>query len=307
MSLPATLSQTGLMRSAALMRALGAKANAAWASLSPGEAKRLSSAMQQLPDNPVQEIGAASAYTRAISNQTEHAVSANGSGSIWTLLSARDGHANAALIQNESPQVIAVILSRLDPRAAAETVRALPRTLATDALQRILNLADIRPAALSAIETSLTDQIKTLGTSKTKTGHEQVARIFDGLGGRVEQDLLSALDKTSPGTSEKIRALMFTFDDLCALDPASMQTVLASTDRAVLIVALKDAKPETADAFFKNMTQRAGELLRSEIESSGPVRRSEIQTAQAEIVALARTMVKRGDIMSADEDDELVE
>lgn len=307
MSLPATLSQNGLMRSAALMRALGAKASSAWASLSPDEAKRLSSAMEQLPDNPIHEISAASAYTNAISSaavETHSQVSPN---SIWVTLSNRDGHTNAALIQNESPQVIAVILSRLDPRAAAETVRALPRTLATDALHRVLNLTDISPTALAAIEASLSKQVTALGTSKTKTGHEHVARIFDGLGGRVEQDLLSALDKTSPGTSEKIRALMFTFDDLCALDPASMQTVLASIDRAVLIVALKDAKPQTADAFFKNMTQRAGELLRNEIDGSGPVRRSEIHAAQAEIVALARTMVKRGDIMSADEDDELVE
>lgn len=307
MSLPATISQNGLMRSAALMRALGAKANAAWASLSPDEAKRLSSAMEQLPDNPTHEIGAASAYARALSTPTAQGAHTAAPNSIWAMLSNRDGHANAALIQNESPQVIAVILSRLEPRAAAETVRALPRAIATDALHRLLNLSDIRPTALTAIETSLSLQVKALGASETKTGHEQVARIFDGLGGRVEQDLLSALDKTSPGTSEKIRALMFTFDDLCALDPASMQTVLASADRAVLIVALKDAKPETADAFFKNMTQRAGELLRSEIDGSGPVRRSEIHAAQAEIVALARTMVKRGDIMSADEDDELVE
>lgn len=308
MNLPAAIPQNGLMRSAALMRALGAKANAVWASLSPDEASRLSSAMQQLPDNPVAEAQAASAYTRAMGKQSQSArASTRTATALWDQLSSRDGNANAALIQNESPQVIAVILSKLDPQAAANTVRALPRATATEALHRLLNLGDIRPMALHAIENSLSDQIARSGIQSRKSGHEHLARIFDGLDGRVEQDLLTALDKTEPGASEKIRALMFTFDDLSALDPASMQTVLASIDRAVLIIALKDAKPETAAAFMNNMTQRAGELLRSEIQGSGPVRRSEIQIARAEIVALARTMVKRGDIMSADEDDELVE
>lgn len=308
MSLPATLSQTGLMRSAALMRALGAKANAVWASLNPEEASRLSSAMQNLPENPTAEAQAANAYARAMNARPERNTARPiMSRSLWDQLSSRDGNANAALIQNESPQVIAVILSKLAPQAAANTVRALPRATATEALHRLLNLGDIRPTALNAIENSLADQIAKPGAQSKKTGHEHLARIFDGLGGRVEQDLLSALDKTEPGSSEKIRALMFTFDDLSSLDPASMQTVLASIDRAALILALKDAKPETASTFFNNMTQRAGELLRNEIQGSGPVRRSEIQTARAEIVALARTMVKRGDIMSADEDDELVE
>ena len=103
---------------------------------------------------------------------------------------------------------------------------------------------------------------------------------------------------------------MFTFDDLAGLDAAGLQTLLSAADRAVLVIALKGARPETAAAFFVNMTQRAGDLLREEIASLGPVRRSEIEMARQEMVALARTLIHRGDIRAggqANEDDELVD
>ncbi len=89
---------------------------------------------------------------------------------------------------------------------------------------------------------------------------------------------------------------MFTFDDLTGLDAAGLQTLLSAVDRAALVVALKGARPDTAAVFFANMTQRAGDLLREEIASLGPVRRSEIEAARQELVALARTLMQRGDI-----------
>ena len=102
---------------------------------------------------------------------------------------------------------------------------------------------------------------------------------------------------------------MFTFDDLSGLDAAGLQTLLSAADRAVLVVALKGARPDTSAVFFANMTQRAGDLLREEIASLGPIRRSEIETARQELVELARTLKQRGDIRADGqvEDDELVD
>lgn len=310
MSLPALAERSplpaGLKRSALLMRALGARAAGVWSNLSPDEAERLSSAMAQLPEDAGGEQGALRAYLDAMSSNPQATPNARSVG-IWHKLSKLEGNALANLIQTESPQIIAVILSRLQPAAAASAVRALPRTLATEALKRLLHLGEIQAGALSAIEAVLKQAVETSGSDTQNGGHEHVARIFDSLDSQAEETLLAALDGAEPGARDRVRAFMFTFEDLAALDPASLQTILSNTDRAVLTVALKGAPDRVADAFFRNMTQRAGDLLRGEIAAAGPVRRSEIEAARNEMTALARRLVKRGDILGKDQDDELIE
>ena len=307
MTVPVVTSATapldGIARSAALMRALGSRANAVWSTLSPDEAQHLTSAMESLPDNTATETAAARAYVRDMSRRATPATIAAPRG-LWQDLSTRDGAAIAAMITDESPQIVAVILSRLSAEAAAAAVRALPPALATEALRRLLHLGEVQPAMVSTIEAVLSKSLSANTATTPKTGQERVARIFDSLETRSEQALLASLDLAEPGVSERIRALMFTFDDLATLDPASLQTLLAGIDRAVLILALKGAKDETTNAFFNNMTARARELLHSEITATGPVRRSEINAARAEIIALARTLVNRGDILSHEEEDE---
>lgn len=308
MSLPAlapTASDPGLRRSALLMRALGAKAASVWSQLSPQEAEHLSRAMQSLPEDENGEQLALQAYVQSM--DTTAASSAPRTDSIWSRLSDRDGTTIANLIQDESPQVIALILSRLTPDAAAKTVRILPRSIATDALKRVLSLGEVHPAAITALERALASKLDQAGSTQMSGGHEQVARIFDQLDSKSEETLLSSLNTAEPGAGEKVRALMFTFVDLANLDPASMQTILGSVDRTVLTLALKGAPEPVSDVFFKNMTQRAGDLLREEMDASGPVRRSDIEAARAEIIKIARTLVKRGDILVRDADDELIE
>lgn len=309
MSLPALSPQLdrqdGMTRSALLMRALGAKAASVWSELSPQDAEQLSAAMQALPDDAQAEQTALQAYVQSM-RQTPSSLPAQ-QASVWAKLSQQDGTLIASLVQRESPQVIALILSRLTPDAAANTVRALPRTLATDALKRLLNLGEIHPAALRALELALENSLTQSKSGKLSGGHEHVARIFDSLDSGSESTLLSSLDSAEPGAGEKIRALMFTFDDLAALDPGSLQTILGSVDRGLLTVALKGAAPTVSDAFFKNVTQRAADLLREDIAAVGPVRRSEIDAARAEVLQVARALVKRGDLLPQNQDDELIE
>ncbi|MEO0607263.1 MAG: FliG C-terminal domain-containing protein [Pseudomonadota bacterium] len=299
------VSPQGLTRSALLMRALGARASAVWSQLSPQEAEQLSTAMQDLPDDDSAEMGAVRAYVQAM--QTGSADHTAAPTTIWTHLSTRDGNTLASMIQSESPQVIALILSRLSPDAAANTVRVLPRAIATDALKRLLTLGEVHPAAITALERALSQQVDQASDIRLTGGHEHVARIFDQLDSQSEEKLLASLNTAEPGSGEKIRALMFTFADLAGLDAASLQTILGSVDRAVLTLALKGAPEPVAAAFFGNMTQRAADLIREEMQSVGPVRRSEIDAARTEILALARTLVKRGDILVRDSDDELIE
>lgn len=295
----------GLQRSALLMRALGARASAVWSQLTPQEAETLSNAMQALPEDAVAEQDAVQAYVASMAQQP--AKTAAPVSAFWDRLSTLNGAFVASLIQDESPQVIALTLSRLTPDAAAETVKALPRALATEALKRMLSLGEVHPAALKGLELALAARLDQTLPERTQSGHEHVARIFDRLDSKSEQSLLTSLDTAEPGAGEKIRAFMFTFDDLAGLDAASLQTILSRVDRAVLTLALKGAPEPVAEACFANITQRAGDLLRDEIDATGPIRRSEIERARGEIIEIARTLVKRGDILAHDIEDELVE
>ncbi|WP_321491013.1 FliG C-terminal domain-containing protein [uncultured Hyphomonas sp.] len=296
----------GLMRSARLMRALGPDAAPIWAELSKSEVQALTAAMDTLGPSAEGESDAVSQFMTA---HRRLRAPANAGASVWRRLSDAGTDTLARLFADEHAQTVALILSRLEGEASARLLRALPPKLAIDAMQRLLNLGPVHPAALAALETQLDATLKANSGDGQSNGHERVARIFDRLDSRSEKTFLAALDHAEPGAGEKVRALMFTFDDLTGLDAAGLQTLLSAADRAVLVVALKGARPDTAAVFFANMTQRAGDLLREEIAALGPVRRSEIEGARQELVALARTLMQRGDIRADGqvEDDELVD
>lgn len=296
----------GVGRAARLMKMLGPAASGVWAELSSDEADQLSVAMNADPARHGGEPDASeflAAYDRG-NEQGETDLHGN----VWTAVSGLDPAVIARHFANENPQVIAVVLARLAPDTAAQTVRALPRDLATEALRRLLHLGRIHKEAMAVIEKAAQQLVEENLGGAASDGHETVARIFDQLGTSEETSLLADLDAREPGAGSRVRALMFTFEDLSALNPAAMQTLLSSVDRTDLAVALKGAKAPVRAAFLKNMTKRAGEVLVSEIENIGPIRRSDIEAARQQIAGLARAMSRRGDLLTtAIEDDELVE
>ena len=297
----------GLMRSARLMRALGPDAAPIWAELSKSEVQALTAAMDALGPSAEGENEAVSQFMAA---HRRLRGPAGPEASVWRRLSEAGTDTLADMLAAEHPQTVALILSRLNGESAARLLRALAPPLAIDAMHRLLGLGAVHAGAMAALEARLGELLAARTEAGQGRGHERVARIFDRLDSRSEKTFLAALDHAAPGAGEKVRALMFTFDDLAGLDAAGLQTLLSAADRAVLVVALKGARPDTAAAFFTNMTQRAGDLLREEIASLGPVRRSEIEVARQEMVELARTLMHRGDIRAggqADEDDELVD
>lgn len=298
---PASDLAPGLARSARLMRALGPDAAAIWAELDPQEAATLSAAMDRLGGDPAGEADALRRFA-----ETQRSPAASG---VWADLSALDTPLLAGLIRTERAQIVALILSRLTGEAAARLLRSLPPALSIDAMQRLLHIGEVHPAAMASLEQHLQGRAKALSRGGGQAGAERIARIFDRLDPRAGTLFLAALDTAEPGTGEKVRSLMFTFDDLAALDAGGMQTLLASADRAVLITALKGAKETTAAAVFANVTQRAGDLLREEIAALGPLRRSDVDAARAELVELARQLIGRGEIRAGkgNDLDELVE
>ena len=297
---------TGLVRSARLMRALGGSSQAVWNELSPEEAQRLTDAIEALPPEDAGEADAvAEDFLRAavIIPEKRRKLADN----VWLKLSALDASAFAGLIAQEHPQTIALIFSKLEPAASARLSKALPSPLVLDALRRLLHMKAPHPKAIAATEKSLIDAMAKLAVTLPEEGHERVARIFDRLDARSEQNFLAALENAEPGAGERVRALMFTFDDLATLDAGGLQTLLATVDRDLLALALKGAEPEIEQAFFANLTQRAVEVLRDEVAALGPVRRSEVETARTEIADLARELIQRGDIaVAGDGQDELV-
>ncbi|MGA1343285.1 MAG: FliG C-terminal domain-containing protein [Hyphomonas sp.] len=291
----------GLVRSARLMRALGPDASAIWTELDPQEAETLAAAMEQMSDDPSADNEALRRFAQA-----RHTVRGGG---VWAELSALETSVLASLLRHERPQVTALILSRLSSEAAARLLRTLPPSLSIEAMQRLLHLGEVHPAAMAGLEQFFKSRLATMAREGAQAGVERIARIFDRLDPRAGSLFLAALETAEPGSGEKVRALMFTFDDLATLDAAGMQTLLASADRAVLVTSLKGAKPGISAAFFANLTQRAGDLLREEIAALGAIRRSEVDAAQADLVELARQLISRGEIRAgkASDEDELVE
>tara|TARA_R110000796_G_scaffold107773_5_gene218559 strand:- start:2584 stop:3507 length:924 start_codon:yes stop_codon:yes gene_type:complete len=295
---------TGLAKSARLMRALGPEAAPVWNELSPQEARALSAAMDALDDDLRDEADTLASY-----KQAHERTGAQSEAPVWAKVSDLETRDLLQLAQGQHPQALALMLSRLDGKASARLLKALEKPVAVDVMQRLLHLGPAHASAIAALEASVSAWMTSAAPVARTGGHEGVARIFDRMDSRAEQSLLSALESAVPGAGERVRALMFTFDDLAHLDAGGLQTLLSAADRTRLTYALKGAREETRAAFFRNMTQRAGELLREEIDMLGAVRRSEIETARMELVDLARTLIERGDIRAGrpQDEDELVE
>ena len=313
MSLPAfqqpetasrTGNQPGLDRAARLMRMLGPAAAGVWNELSAGETANLRQAMTAGPIQP--RAGDAAELRRALSRQPD--LPASEPQNIWQRLCDLEAGALAGMLQEEHPQTLSLILSQMPAPGAAKLVHALPRPAAIKAMRGLMLLGPVHPATLRTIEAQLEALAATRTDGFKAAGPVGVARIFDRLSNGLETSFLKALEASDPGCAARIRAHMFTFDDLAALGPAAIQTVLSQVDRSVLALALKGAGTPVREVFMKNMTKRAGELLVSEIGAAGPVKRSRVEAARTEITDIARHLARRGDILARDDiDDELIE
>jgi len=228
---------------------------------------------------------------------------------MWQKLGNIDAVVLANFLKNEYPQTIAVILSRIRPDHSANVLRNLPNELSIEVVSRMLRMESVQKEALDHIENTLrTEFVSTLTQTRRRDPHEMMAEIFNGFDRQTEMRFLAALDATNQESAERIRALMFTFEDLGKLDSAGLQTLMRQVDKDTLARALKGANEEMRAFFLGAMSQRAAKNLQDDIQGLGPLRLKEVDEAQMKMVTLAKDLAEKGEIIIAkgNAEDELV-
>lgn len=214
----------------------------------------------------------------------------------------------AEIIQGEHPQIIAMVLSFLESDQAAGVIENLPKNTVADVLMRLATLDAVRPEALRELDAVLEEQVVDHGQANAvgKAGVRGAADILNFVAGELEQSTLQEISQVDPDLATKIQDSMFVFDSLANLDDRSMQALLRELETDLLLVALKGAEQELIDKFLNNMSKRASQMLAEDMESQGPVRVSEVEAAQREILGLARRLAEEGQVMLGGSGDDFV-
>ncbi len=212
-------------------------------------------------------------------------------------------------LKNEYPQTVAVILSRIATNHAAGVLSNLPDDMAMEVVQRMLAMEPVQRDILGKIEDTLRSEfISNLARSRQRNSHELMAEIFNNFDRQTESRFLGKLDEVDREASEQIKVLMFTFDDLAKLDKVSAQTLLRHIEKQTLTLALKGTSEKVREFFISNMSERAGTMLRDDLDAMGPVRLKEVDEAQSLMITTAKNLADRGEIVisKGGGDDELV-
>ncbi len=228
---------------------------------------------------------------------------------MWEKLSNVQEEVLANYLKNEYPQTIAVVLSKLKPEHSARVLAILPEDLALDVINRMLRMEAIQKEVIERVEQTLrVEFMSNLSQTRRRDAHEVMAEIFNNFDRQTETRFITALEEENRESAERIKALMFTFDDLIKLDSASAQTLMRNVDKDKLGVALKSANEEVRGFFLSNMSQRAGKMLLDDMAAMGPVRLRDVDEAQALLVNLAKDLAAKGEITLTKNraDDELV-
>jgi len=229
---------------------------------------------------------------------------------MWDKLANVNEGVLANFLKNEYPQTVAVVLSKIKPDHCARVMGQLPEAFAMEVIMRMLRMESVQKEILDDVERTLRSEfMSNLARTTRRDPHEAMAEIFNSLDRTTEGRFISALEERNRDSAERIKAMMFTFEDLGRLDPGSVQTLLRNVDKSKLAIALKGAPEPLRDLFFANMSERAGKLLREEIQSLGPVKLRDVDEAQTYMVALAKELAAKDEIVIADKrggDDELI-
>ncbi|GGB74329.1 flagellar motor switch protein FliG [Blastomonas aquatica] len=220
---------------------------------------------------------------------------------MWDKLSNVSEVVLAAYLRNEYPQTVAVILTKLKSEHAARVISELPGDFAIDVIQRMLRMEPVQKEIVAEIENTLKSEFMTnLARSQKRDPHELMADVFNALDRATEEAMLSALENCNPDAAERIRALMFTFEDLANLLPASIASIVKNADKRMMALALKGAPEDMRVIFMNAMTERAAKMLREDMAAMGPVRARECDEAQSGLVRLAKILADRGEIVLVD-------
>ncbi len=205
----------------------------------------------------------------------------------------------ANFLVNEHPQTTAVVLAHLSPDKKCEVLKKLPEPVQTEVVLRIANLDFISPSLLGQVDEILKQELATLGSIDTQQlgGVSPIAEMLNIMDKTTEQGIMARVEERDPQLADEIRRLMFVFEDIVFIDDRGMQALLKEVPNDKLTVALKTAPDEIKDKVFKNISKRAADLLREDLNAMPPVRLSDVEGAQQEIINVAKRLEAEGKII----------
>ncbi len=228
---------------------------------------------------------------------------------MWDKLGNVNEQVLANYLKNEYPQTVAVVLSKIKPAHASNVLALLPESFAMEVIMRMLRMESIQKEILDGVEQTLrTEFMSNLAKSARRDSHELVADIFNNLDRSTENRFMAALEERNREAADRIKSLMFTFEDLSRIDSQGIQVILRHAEKEKLALALKGASETVRELMFKNMSERAGKMLREDMEAMGAVRLRDVDEAQAAIVTLAKELANSGEIFISEgkDKDELI-
>jgi len=228
---------------------------------------------------------------------------------MWDKLGNVNEAVLANYLKNEYPQTVAVVLSKIKSDHAGRVLTQLPESFAMEVIMRMLRMEAVQKEVLDDVERTLRNEFFTsLARTNRRDAHELIAEIFNSLDRNTETRFIAALEERNRDSAERIKGLMFTFEDLQKLDSGAIQALMRAAEKEKLPVALKGASDPLKDLFFSNMSERASKLLKEEIAAMGPVRLKDVEEAQSYLVSVAKDLAARGEIIISDgsAEDELV-
>jgi len=204
----------------------------------------------------------------------------------------------AEMIRTEHPQIVAIVLSYLDPDLSGAVLSLLPERTRADTIMRIATLDGIQPAALNELDMILDKQFSggNAVQSSSVGGMKAAANILNFMDGSIESEIMDEIKEADAELSQQSEDLMFVFDNICNVDDRGIQSLLREVSSETLVLALKAADEVVKEKIFKNMSKRASEMLRDDLEARGPVKLSDVEGAQKEVLAVVRRMMESGDI-----------
>lgn len=228
---------------------------------------------------------------------------------MWDKLGNVNEHVLANYLKNEYPQTIAVILSKIRAEHAAKVIALFPENFAMEIVMRMLRMDSVQKEVLDGLEKTLRKEfMSNLSKSTRRDSHELIADIFNSLDRNTEARFMEALEERNRESADRVKSLMFTFEDLIRIDAQGIQVLLRNIDKDKLAVALKGASDTIKELFFNNMSSRAGKIIKEDMDSMGPVRLRDVEEAQQYVVTTAKDLANAGEIVVSEgkDSDELI-
>jgi flagellar motor switch protein FliG len=224
---------------------------------------------------------------------------------MWDKLGNVNEAVLANYLKNEYPQTVAVVLTKVRTEHAARVLAMLPEPFAMEVVMRMLHMESVQKNVLEGVERTLrTEFMSNLARSTLRDPHEMMADIFNNLDRAAEARFMAALEERSRESADRVRSLMFTFDDLQRLTPSAVQVLLRAVEKDKLPLALKGGSEAIRELFLGNLSERAAKMLRDEMDALGPVKLRDVDEAQAAIVLQAKELAAEGQIEIGESNDE---